>query len=207
MGLENGLENSVSHFNVYFDHVTRSLLLPQLKQLYSKMDILAPEKQKALMLDSQQGLSEGAMRIDFATYLPDNILVKVDRASMLNSLEVRAPFLDFEIIEFAYNKVPEHLKVDGFQRKILLKELARKLLPEALDLNRKQGFVLPLKSWFKEKESQIFKETLLASDCMFERSIIKKMLLGQNLGLKNAERLFSLTLFELWRKHYKIPAL
>ena len=83
-------------------------------------------------------------RLDFETFLPDDILVKVDRASMLNSLEIRAPLLDHRIIEFVFRQIPGRFKLTGKEGKIFLRILAQKLLPKELDLNRKQGFSPPL---------------------------------------------------------------
>jgi len=77
-------------------------------------------------------LLQRATRTDFENYLPEDILVKVDRASMLASLEVRAPFLDYRILEFAFGKVPSRLKADTAERKILLKRLCAKILPPAI---------------------------------------------------------------------------
>ena len=62
-------------------------------------------------------LLQRATRMDFANYLPEDILVKVDRSSMLNSLEVRSPLLDYRIIEFAFGRVPSRLKPSSGQRK------------------------------------------------------------------------------------------
>ena len=69
--------------------------------------------------------AERAMRADFHSYLPDDVLVKVDRASMLASLEVRAPILDIPIVEFAFAQVPSSLKVTTKSKKILLKKVAK----------------------------------------------------------------------------------
>ncbi len=80
---------------------------------------------------------------DMATALADDILVKVDRASMLNSLEVRCPLLDHRIAEFAFGEVPSSLKLRGGIKKYLLKQLAREKLPGAFELERKQGFDIP----------------------------------------------------------------
>ena len=91
-----------------------------------------------------------ATRSDFLTYLPEDILVKVDRASMINSLEVRAPFLDYRIIDFAYSKIPSLLKVNGKNKKIFLQKYAADILPKNFLFGRKQGFSIPLDSWMKK---------------------------------------------------------
>lgn len=82
-------------------------------------------------------------------YLQDDILVKVDRASMLHSLEVRAPFLDIELVDFA-RRLPSSLKLRGGQTKWLLKEVAATLLPHDIVHRRKQGFALPVGRWLAE---------------------------------------------------------
>ena len=82
-------------------------------------------------------------------YLQDDILCKVDRASMMNSLEVRAPFLDINVVDFL-RRVPAHLKLRGSTGKWLLRQATRDLLPEAILKRRKQGFAVPVGSWFAE---------------------------------------------------------
>jgi asparagine synthase (glutamine-hydrolysing) len=144
-------------------------------------------------------------RIDFETYLPDDILVKVDRASMAVSLEVRAPLLDQHLIEFAFGRVPASLKVNGNERKLLLRRLAERVLPSALDLNRKQGFSLPLENWFKDAWGDFVRDILAGADAtIFSRKAIQSLLDGQQRGYSNTSRLFALTMFELWRREYHI---
>lgn len=149
---------------------------------------------------------DSATRTDFSNYLPGDILVKVDRASMLNSLEVRAPFLDYRIIEFAYGEVPSSFKADKEQRKIILKNIARRILPNEFEVARKQGFSIPLDEWLKTKEwFGFFEDVLLDSQqTIFSKKTIKQLLEDQRKGYANSERLFGLVMFELWRKHYKV---
>ncbi len=151
-------------------------------------------------------LLQRATRMDFENYLSEDILVKVDRAAMLNSLEVRAPWLDYRIIEFAFGKVPSHLKTTTSNRKILPKMLARKLLPKEFDIQRKQGFSIPLASWLHGREwGNYFRQVLLESDgSLFDRRFVIRLLDGQARGRSNSERLFGLVMFELWRREYKV---
>lgn len=150
-------------------------------------------------------LVERATQLDFALYLASDILVKVDRSSMLNSLEVRAPFLDRELIEFAFSKVPSSSKVGFGKKKILLQQLAQKVLPSSFELNRKQGFSIPLASWLKEGPFRdLFMDVLFDNGCAFDQSMIKQLFVGQDQGHSNSERLFNLVLFELWRREYKV---
>ena len=151
-------------------------------------------------------LLQRATRMDFENYLAEDILVKVDRASMLNSLEVRAPWLDYRLIEFAFAKIPSCLKATPDSRKILPKLLAKRLLPAEFDLQRKQGFSIPLAAWLRGKQwGGYFRDVLLGSnDGLFNEKFVKRLLDGQERGRANSERLFALVLFELWRKEYQI---
>mgnify|MGYP001232584163 CR=1 FL=1 len=142
-------------------------------------------------------------RMDFKNYMAEDILVKVDRASMLNSLEIRSPFLDKNIIEFAFGQVPHSLKANTSERKIFLKILSKKILPPDFDLQRKQGFSIPIAYWLKSGVwKNYFKDILFDEQCMFDKKIIKKLFHGQDKGFNNSERIFSLGLFELWRREY-----
>lgn len=150
-------------------------------------------------------LLQRSTRMDFNDYLAEDILVKVDRASMLNSLEVRAPLLDHRVIEFAYGKVPSRLKATGDSRKILLKHLVARLLPASFDKQRKQGFSIPLASWLQGGPfRELFWSVLTDPQCMFDARAVRSLLDGQDSGRSNGERLFVLVQFELWRRAYKI---
>ena len=151
-------------------------------------------------------LLQRATRMDFENYLAEDILVKVDRASMLTALEVRAPFLDYRLIEFAFGKVPSALKATATQRKILLKRLTARLLPPEFDQQRKQGFSIPLAAWLQSATwSGFFREVLLDADSpLFNRKLVSQLLAGQAKGRANSERLFALVLFELWRREYRV---
>lgn len=156
-------------------------------------------------IPNQTDLLQRATRMDFENYLAEDILVKVDRASMLNSLEVRAPFLDLHLINFAFSKIPSHLKATKRDKKILLKRLAAKVLPANFDKQRKQGFSIPLAQWLTRGPfRELFWDTLTSEDCLFEGSVVRGLLKGQDLGRSNSDRLFSLTFFEMWRKEHKI---
>lgn len=144
-------------------------------------------------------------RADFRTYLPDDILAKVDRASMLASLEVRAPFLDRRVVEFAFSRVPDHLRATETERKILLRKLARRILPPSFDVARKQGFSLPLDTWFRGDWGGYIAGVLRdAEPGLFEPRAINALIRTQSAGLYNAQRLFNLALLELWRREYRI---
>lgn len=152
----------------------------------------------------QRDLLQRATRMDFENYLPEDLLVKVDRSSMLHSLEVRTPLLDYRVVEFAFGRVPSRLKTTRTGRKILLKRLAARLLPPDFDQRRKQGFSIPLDSWLRSDpwRGYIAEVLLDPGQELFDRAFIRKLLDGQQAGRANGERLFGLVMFELWRREY-----
>jgi asparagine synthase (glutamine-hydrolysing) len=185
----------------YYDRHSRARLLG--KQ-FTRLGVA--EQIREALIPKTDDLLQRATRMDFETYLPEDILVKVDRASMLNSLEIRAPMLDFRLIEFAFGKVPSHLKATASSRKVLLKKLVRRLLPQEFDQHRKQGFAIPLASWLKSGPwLKYFREVLLDdSQVLFDRRVVKTLLDGQQSGRSNGERLFGLVMIELWRREYGV---
>lgn len=165
---------------------------------------LAAESVHRERIPTQMNLLQRATRMDFHNYLVEDLLVKVDRASMLNSLEVRAPLLDHRVIEFAFGRVPSHLKATVNDKKILLKRLAARVLPPKFDKQRKQGFSIPLAEWLKTGPfHELFWDTLSSRECLFDRPTVEGLLKGQERGCSNGERLFALVQLELWRLHYR----
>jgi len=154
VGLTGDRAFAVSQFNQFFDPATRHRLL-------APLGADTPERFKASLGPPSGTPLQQATAIDFRSYLVDDILAKVDRASMLTSLEVRAPWLDPAIIELAFAHVPDRLRATPHERKILPRRLAARLLPPSLDLTRKQGFSLPLAAWFKGEWGSFFRDTLL----------------------------------------------
>ena len=203
IGLTDDYRNSISHINLYFDHLSRT-------RIYSpdiRYDDIreTPEIYRSSLPDPTHSLLRQGMEADFRTTLTDGYLVKVDRASMFASLEVRAPLLDYRIIEFAYGRLPDHLKVTKKARKILLRHLAKRLLPKEYDVTRKQGFTMPLQAWFKGDWGAYMESVLVNSDeDLFNRKFIQNLLSLQKKGYSNTNRIFALTMLELWRQEYKI---
>jgi asparagine synthase (glutamine-hydrolysing) len=168
---------------------------------------LSSEKIREKRIPRTNDILQRATRMDFETYLPEDILVKVDRASMLSSLEVRAPILDYRIIEFAYKYVPSFLKAnEQGEKKILMKRLCSKVLPPEFDKKRKQGFSIPLASWLQKGtwKDYIYDILLNSKDSFFDKKFVSGLLEGQARGRSNSERIFSLVMFELWQKEYAI---
>lgn len=185
----------------YFDRRSRNRLMAKQSSLQLTAESIR-EQRSPLSPD----LLQRATRMDFGNYLAEDILVKVDRASMLSSLEVRAPFLDYRVIEFAFGRVPTDLKATPLSRKILLKKLCERVLPPEFDQHRKQGFSIPLAHWLQDGPWHDFFHNVLSNvdSSIFDKKFVNDLLRGQRNGRSNSERLFSLALFELWRQEYEV---
>jgi len=116
--------------------------------------------------------------LDINSYLPDDLLVKVDIASMAHNLEVRAPFLDHEFLELTA-KMPSNLKFRGYNKKYLLKKIASSYLPSQCIVKPKWGFALPLEHWFRKDLERYLEENLLNKkflDYGFKKEGIEKLI-------------------------------
>jgi len=113
---------------------------------YNSFEVLNKYFKKTAHLDS---LSR-AQYVDIKTYLADDILFKVDRMSMANSLEVRCPLLDYRLVEFAA-RIPPNLRLKGYKSKYILKEVVKNKLPGETLKRKKMGFSVPLDHWFRSE--------------------------------------------------------
>lgn len=199
-GLDTDLRRGLPLLASYYDPTTRR----QLMRGCSGYRLVA-EDIRGQRIPDEQNLLQRATRMDFSNYLAEDILVKVDRASMVNSLEIRAPLLDSRLIEFAFARVPSHLKATITGKKILLKRLALRVLPPEFDGKRKQGFSIPLAQWLKRGAFRdLFWDTLSTPECLFDAKTVQGLLRGQERGFNNGERLFALVQFEIWRRAYQV---
>jgi asparagine synthase (glutamine-hydrolysing) len=144
--------------------------------------------------------------VDIKMYLPDDILVKVDRMSMANSLEVRVPFLDYSFVEFAAT-IPSNLKLRGMVSKYILKKTMARMLPNEILYRKKQGFSIPMKNWLKDELQDLMFELLSArrmrESGFFNEDYTKKIIQQHIEGKRNnAHQIWSLMLFNLWREKY-----
>ena len=204
MGLERDTSWSIAQTNILFDQIPRSRLLAPVYD-DERVPSSNPEEFKASLYQNEGTALRQATSADFTTYLPDYVLTKVDRASMLNSLEVRAPFLDPRVIEFAFGRLPDTLRCKGHQKKVLLQHLGRKLLPPGFRVDRKQGFGVPIDSWFHGEWGNFMVEVLTqATPELFSQDAITELIRRQRQGARNGLRLFAITVFELWRRHYDV---
>jgi asparagine synthase (glutamine-hydrolysing) len=155
-------------------------------------DLSAPELRQRTFLGDTSDPAQALCQLDFATTMSDDYLVKVDRASMMNSLEVRAPFLDVRLIEFAFTKVPSEWKCDGRETRRIERRLARRWLPAELDTHRKQGFSIPLDDWFRAAGAEAVHKRLDGLPEAIDRNFVARQVQGHMAGRQNGSRLFAL---------------
>lgn len=156
--------------------------------------------------DDAIGALDRILQGDVRSYLLDDILVKVDRASMANSLEARAPLLDHRLAEFAA-RLPENCKLRGNTSKYLLKRVAEKYLPAELVHKKKRGFAIPLAQWLRTDLAELLLDTV-SSQAFAQRGIFDvraaKQLAHEHVnGTRNhAETLWAMLVFEKWAQRY-----
>ncbi len=143
---------------------------------------------------------------DLKTYLPGDILVKVDRMSMANSLEVRAPILDHNVIEYAAN-IPSSFKYNNGEKKYILKKAFKKILPREVMYRKKMGFSVPLAEWLREGLRDYVGDLLFSSDAsmnnFFQRNVLENIWnLHQNKIRDYSTILWCLLMFELWYREF-----
>jgi asparagine synthase (glutamine-hydrolysing) len=139
-------------------------------------------------------------------YLPDCLMVKTDVASMANSLEVRCPFLDHHLVEFA-STIPSSMKRDRQGGKAVLRRVVRNLLPQEILRKPKTGFAVPLAKWFRTALRETLRGTLLddqsAKRGLFEQSFLKRMIDEQAGGQRDwSARLWAFLFLESWFREY-----
>ena len=152
------------------------------------------------------GVVDASLLTDTMTYLPNDLLVKVDIASMAVSLEARSPFLDHHVIEFAAS-LPEKFKLRGLTTKYLLKRVLKKLIPVE-NLNRpKMGFGVPIGYWFRDKMKRFLGETLLSEKALkrgfLKSAEVQRMFELHTRGERDyAHQLWTLLMLELWFERF-----
>lgn len=149
---------------------------------------------------SDHDWAEVMLRMDFLTYLPDDILVKVDRMSMYHGLEVRCPFLDYRVVELAH-RMPMKYKIRGFTSKWILRQLARTRLPPLIWKRSKQGFMVPLDLWFRNELKMFIHDVLSHDSAPWSKKAAMNLFREHQTGrYDHALKLWALAVLGLWEK-------
>ena len=146
------------------------------------------------------------LRADLLTYLPGDLLVKMDRATMAHSVEARSPLLDQELVTFAA-RLPPEFKARNGKLKVMLRRMAADRLPPAIADRPKMGFAVPVDRWFRNDLGNLFRETVLSSDARMRDHIsteVASRLLDEHLsGARNhGQRLWLLLFLEMWGRRW-----
>jgi asparagine synthase (glutamine-hydrolysing) len=167
---------------------------------YDSLNVLRSYYEKA---DTMDPLSR-IQYVDIKTYLTDDILVKVDRASMANSLEVRAPILDHKFMELAAS-MPSSIKLQGINGKYILKKALKRLIPESVLYRRKMGFGVPLAQWFRNDLKDLARSVIFSrtQDPFLDEATVKCVWQEHQSGLRDrSTELWTLLMFKLWERQF-----
>ncbi|MDD2766384.1 MAG: asparagine synthase (glutamine-hydrolyzing) [Candidatus Moranbacteria bacterium] len=166
-------------------------------------DIIAREFRKS----GSKNRTEQAVYADFITYLPEDLMTKVDIATMAVSLEGRSPFLDHEFLELTA-QIPFHLKLKGLNnKKYILKEALRGLIPDEVMFRPKMGFGIPIAHWFRNELKDYTREKLLdgrlVKDGLLKKEYIQHILDQHcNTNINFSPHIWALLTLELWFEEY-----
>ena len=143
------------------------------------------------------------IRSDFAAYLPGDLLAKVDIATMANSLELRSPFLDVNVVEWGIC-LPHRFKIKGFETKHILKDVARSLVPSELIDRPKMGFGIPRAEWLRSGLRELVIDTLTDNIATqrgwFNANEVKKVIEIHMAGEDRDSILWPILMLELWAR-------
>ncbi|MBI4848391.1 MAG: asparagine synthase (glutamine-hydrolyzing) [Nitrospirae bacterium] len=144
-----------------------------------------------------------SLYVDMKTWLADAMLVKVDRASMANGLEVRVPFLDWQFVEMAFS-LPAYLKLRGIQTKYILKRVAERTLPRSVVYRSKRGFNSPVSRWILAVPQRMLKN--MSSDIMPNAADMWRHLMQQHVARRadNGFKLWTLLFWSQWSREFLV---
>jgi len=152
-----------------------------------------------------QGVLDQMLYIDTKTWLPDDLLIKADKMTMANSVELRVPLLDHKVLEFAAS-LPSQYKVKGFTTKRILKDTLSKRVPQRILDRKKVGFPVPYESWLrnecKDVTWSVLTDRKTAQRGYFENNAIKRLIERNNNDGIYSKEVFSLVTLELWQRAF-----
>jgi asparagine synthase (glutamine-hydrolysing) len=193
------LERHAGWFGAFGPAERSALLAPELRHVgavhaYSEQAVLGKMFPSAV---------EEMLYLDTRHWLPANLLLRGDRMTMAHSLELRCPYLDYRLVEFAANRIPLSEKIRGLTGKAILKDVARPTLPAATIDRRKWGFKVPIDEWLRGPLLRVLREVLLSPQAVargyFQTDSIRQLIDAHASGRTNFEKqLWTLFQLELW---------
>lgn len=185
-----------------------SLLHPDLRTNFWLKDYVSRRKEILSTIPDNATIND-VLLTDMRLVLPDDMLTKVDLASMANSLEVRVPFLDFEVVNFLFS-LPGDFKINATMRKRLLQDAFKDILPSKLYKRPKKGFEVPMLKWLRNELKGLINDDLLSQKYVEDQGIfyypeierLKQTLYSSNPGDVHA-RIWGLVVFQWWYRKVK----
>lgn len=186
-------------------HLLHPELLPQMREELVYRQVLE-DARRAEAAGIGSDSIDAALRFYLDRYLVDDILVKADRASMAASLELRAPFLDTHVVEFAA-RLPSSQKLGFWRTKLVLKRALRGMVPEEILRRRKKGFGIPVARWIRGPLRPLFEDLFstqsLASSGVFQPAAGQRLLQAHLRGQADLRKpLWTMAIFLLWQRHW-----
>ncbi|PCI21363.1 asparagine synthase (glutamine-hydrolyzing) [Candidatus Wolfebacteria bacterium] len=197
-------DSATRHFNytTYFDERTKEECY---REDFKKKLVLSKNTFQKILHNKKINDVNKILYLDFNSYIPDDINVKVDMASMKNSLEVRAPMLDFDFVS-TVAQIPWTHKTDINEGKKIFKKMLQKYLPKSILYRKKQGFGIPIVYWFRNELRDYVKEKVLDTSGLvlqiIKKDKIEKLLSDHIRGKDNSKKLWTLMALNLWYKKY-----
>jgi asparagine synthase (glutamine-hydrolysing) len=192
------LETRILRWLSYFYTDLRNLLNPA----FCSEDRLSSALSSPFSNEDLRGLTplSKLLYLNFKGYLADDLNVKMDRASMMHSLETRAPFLDHHLIEYCAS-LPDSFKIRGFQTKYILKEAYKDILPKEILKRRKAGFGVPLGKWFRGPLKPFLLDklnTIEDSAGYINPHYVRELLAAHFRGEDHSMKLWNVLMFHAW---------
>jgi asparagine synthase (glutamine-hydrolysing) len=187
------------------DTMRNWLYSPGLRELAARHSVLQDILPYYERVREKDALSQ-MLYVDTKVWLPDDLLTKADKMTMANSIELRVPFLDHKMVEFAA-AIPSRYKLKRWNEKYILKQAVAGIVPQAIINRPKRGFPVPISTWFANELNQKAKEVLLEEKTQqrgyFNRQSLEAMLDKQSKGKEDwSAQIFSLLTLELWNRKF-----
>jgi asparagine synthase (glutamine-hydrolysing) len=195
------IDERITSWNSSFFDDLPGLLRPDFAAALPRIDPLQHVASEQSRLEGRSTLAR-LLQVNFTSYLPDDLLVKVDRCTMANSLEARSPLLDTALVEYVAS-LPDALKLRRRQSKVVLRRAFADLIPPDIARRPKRGFGVPVGAWFRNELRAYIRDLLLAPDAryreMLDRTFVEALLRRHLEGRADAgPQLWTLMCFERW---------
>lgn len=200
------LERQFVWLGPFAPHEKKSFLSPEFFEAVRGQDVFEPARAEAGPARMSRPDAEQAMFLDLRFYLGENLMSKVDRTSMMHSLEVRTPLLDYRVVEFAC-RLPLSMKLRGLKTKYIFRKSLENVVPDFVLQRKKKGFGIPLTRWIKddlkERFIEAFEPSKLREQGLFNPDAVRAIFDDHISGRDDQrKKLWNIFVFLQWQKHW-----